>query len=115
MAKFFANLLVLLIFFPPAFAQRKEPHKSIQISVGYFSGQYLIYDCKKGFFACVDEDGFEDCRGSREFSIKILEAILPCAPLRKYPHYDDCWAAQKEEIESPKKKEFCFLKRDKSR
>jgi len=108
-----SNLLVLLIFLQTSHAQPREPHKSMQISIGYFSGEYLIYDCIKGNFACVDADSFEDCQEARAFSIKISQSILPCAPLKKYPHFDDCEKAQYKEIESPKKKEFCFLKRSK--
>ena len=113
MAKISSNLLVLLIFLQTSPAQEREPHKSMQISIGYFSGEYLIYDCKKGHFACVDVDSFEDCQESRAHFIKISEPTLPCAPLKKFPHFDDCEKAQYKEIESPKKREFCFLKRSK--
>jgi len=108
-------LLFLLVLFQTAFSEVREPHKSVQISIGYFSGEYLIYDCKKGNFACVDEENYEDCKEARAHSIKIAELQLPCAPLKKFPHFDDCEAAQYQQIESPKKKEFCLLKRGKIR
>lgn len=113
MVRISSNLLVLLIFLQTSLAEEREPHKSVQISVGYFSGEYLLYDCKKGHFACVDAESFEDCQESRGHFIKISESILPCAPLKKFPHFEDCEKAQFEEIERPKKKEFCLLKRGK--
>ena len=113
MVRISSNLLVLLIFLQTSLAEQREPHKSVQISIGYFSGEYLIYDCWKGNFACVDAESFEDCQESRNHSIKISEFKLPCAPLKKFPHFDDCEEAQYKEIESPKKKVFCNLKRSK--
>jgi hypothetical protein len=112
-ARITSNLLVLLIFLQTSQAQQREPHKSVQISIGYFSGEYLIYDCIKGNFACVDAESFEDCQESRGHFIKISEPKLPCVPLKKFPHFEDCEVAQYKEIESPRKKEFCFLKRSK--
>lgn len=106
-------LLLFINFFQYSSAEIREPHKSVQISIGYFSGEYLIYDCKKGSFACVDEESNEDCEAARAHSIKISELNLPCAPLKKFPHFEDCEAAQYQQIESPKKKHFCLLKRGK--
>ncbi len=112
MYKFF---LIFLLFLPTLPAQeRREPHKSIQISKAFFSGEYLIYDCQKGFFACVDEFGFQDCQAARDHSIEVGKKNLPCAPLKKFPYFEDCENAQKKEIESPKQKVFCFLKTSKN-
>jgi hypothetical protein len=113
------NLMVkiflgLFIYSHLCFAEDREPHKSVQISIGYFSGQYLIYDCKRASFICVDEYGFQDCQASRDNAIRVSQASLPCAPLKKFPHFDDCEIAQYKEIESPKEKVFCKLKTFKS-
>ena len=35
--------------------------KSFYISNLYRSGSYLIYDCQKGYYACVNKDSFEFC------------------------------------------------------
>jgi hypothetical protein len=107
------KLLVFLIL--SSFPQDREPHKSVQISIGYFSGEYLIYDCQKGSFICVDEFGFQDCLASRENAIRVSQPNLPCAPLKKFTHFDDCEIAQYKEIESPKEKIFCKLNKAKVR
>lgn len=101
--------MINLILLGISLLTSKEPHQSVQISQGYFSGKYLIYDCGRKNFACVDEFGFLDCLTAREHSIKILDLNLPCAPLKKFDQFDECETAQYQEIESPKHKPFCLL------
>ena len=107
------KLLIFFLFIPLAQGQRREKHNSVQIAPILKSGRYLIYDCKKKFFACVDEFSYEACQDDRKGAIAKREDFLPCAPLKRFPHYDDCADVQIEKIRQPIKKRFCWYQLEK--
>ncbi|RLA65417.1 MAG: hypothetical protein DRQ88_03295 [Epsilonproteobacteria bacterium] len=107
------KLLIFFLFLPLASAEKKEKHNSIQVSPLLKSGRYLIYSCKKKFFACVDEFSYEACEQDRLSAIAKREDFLPCAPLKRFPHYDDCADVQEEKIRQPIKKRFCWYQLEK--
>lgn len=102
--------LFLLFLIPLGFAEQDylEPHAPVQISEIYTSGEYLIFDCKKRFYVCVDALNFEQCGEDRQFAIKQGYLNLPCAPLKKFDHHQYCVHAQYEKIYGAFNKEFCF-------
>jgi len=104
------KLLIFFLFLPLAHGQK---HNSVQISHILKSGRYLIYDCKKKFFACVDEFSYEACEEDRKGAIAKREDFLPCAPLKRFPHYDVCADVQEEKIRQPIKKRFCWYQLEK--
>lgn len=81
-----------------------------QINNKYKAGMFLIYDCKGEYYACVDGDGNENCRESRDASIAKKDGRYPCAPLKKYENVQECLVKNYEVIESLALKRFCFPK-----
>ena len=77
------------------------------ISRDYYQGEFLIYDCEKGSFVCVNERGFQMCKGKREGDRYLKKISYRCAPLKKYKTQKDCFAAQLKFVNHPKKKSFC--------
>jgi len=81
-----------------------------QITNRYKAGPYLIYDCTGEFYACVDQDGSENCRQKRDVSITKKEPRLPCAPLKSFADKKSCLQKNYEVLESAAVKRFCFPK-----
>jgi hypothetical protein len=81
-----------------------------QISENYVAGEYLIYDCQREFFACVNLESNESCQVRRNNSIKLAEKKYPCAPLKKFNDKRECVLRNYSAIETAKLKRFCFAK-----
>lgn len=78
------------------------------ISEDYKQGEYLIYDCKGHYFACVNDFSFELCRERRDDAILNKRDNLPCAPLKKFKTQKECFKNQYQQIHNPKDKMFCI-------
>ncbi len=96
-------------------AQKRKELQSISkindasyISNIYRRGPFLIYDCERGYYACVNKDGFNYCKDIRNDSRKKRYRILSCAPLKKFEVKKDCIAVQKKLVDYPVNKFFCF-------
>lgn len=87
-----------------------QTHDTKFISEVYRSGNFLIYDCVRGNYACVNKDGFEYCKSVREESLKEGDKILSCAPLKKFNRYQFCIEQQKVLVDYPVDKLFCIRK-----
>ncbi|HAZ12425.1 MAG: hypothetical protein A2X86_15920 [Bdellovibrionales bacterium GWA2_49_15] len=70
----------------------EEPYRpSMRISLKYFEGEFLIYDCKSRHFACVDQPSFERCKTARKEGLDTkAERVLACAPLKMFSKFSDC-------------------------
>jgi len=77
------------------------------ISAEYKQGEFLIYDCKGRYFACVNDLSYENCRKKREQDVEDKRSILSCAPLKKFNNQKECFKEQYEQIHQPKNKIFC--------
>jgi hypothetical protein len=73
----------------------------------YFRGGHLIYDCVRGFFACVNQDGFTECGNRRERAREEFFANLHCAPLKSFEDEDQCIEQQKKLVLQLTHKSFC--------
>lgn len=78
-----------------------------RISDKWFRGNYLIYDCEKGNFICVNLFSFNQCQSQREEDKKQKQTHLRCAPFKKFPTQKKCFAEQYRQIENQKPKVFC--------
>ena len=104
------KLLIFLLFLP--LAQAKN-FISMQISSTLKDGRFLIYDCEKKFFACVDQFSFEICEEDRKSAISKRQDFMPCAPLKRFSDYDECAKEQVEKTRHPIKKRFCWYQLEK--
>lgn len=88
-----------------------KTHNTKYISDIYRSGNYLIFDCEGGHYACVNKDGFEYCRSLRSESLAEGNKVVSCAPLKKFSRYQFCVEKQKNLVDYPVDKLFC-IRRD---
>lgn len=75
-----------------------------------FSGSYLIYDCQKKFYACVNDFSFEECTEKRAKSIADNKKIYACAPIKKFNSYLECSEYNLKIIDEGMTTRFCFPK-----
>ena len=90
--------------------KERKSHHRFQISKLYRSGEYLIYDCNNRHFVCADEISFNECREKRNFAIDKRFFLLPCAPLKKFEHYEVCVETQYSKTYQMGNRDFCFSK-----
>ena len=81
------------------------------VSGEFFSGPYLIFDCRQQTFICVSESGYDACRNMRQEAVKNNKRILDCAPLKLFTRFEDCGDAAQDAINRQVSKNFCYLQR----
>lgn len=89
---------------------RGELQKSIEeprISNKWFRGNYLIYDCDKGFYACVNNRSFIQCTDQRTIRIEERRPALGCAPLKRFDSQKECFKVQYAKMHNQVPKIFC--------
>lgn len=74
----------------------------------YHAGQFLIYDCDRKHYACVDSDGFDKCTTARNKSKAEKAKKYSCAPISKYENKEACVLANYKVLESLALKRFCY-------
>ncbi|MDH5580755.1 MAG: hypothetical protein OEY33_02535 [Bdellovibrionales bacterium] len=104
MALFLSLLLSLSVF-----SEDLDTYMGHQITDIYSSGSYLIYDCKKRSFICVDFLNFENCSKERDFAKKQRYLNMPCAPLKEFKHFQYCKEAQYQLIHNISSRDFCYV------
>ncbi len=87
---------------------RKTEKPEYLISDIYRTGEYLIYDCKKRHFACVNKESFVRCKEKRQESFRLRYSHHPCVPLKNFKEQDLCFKKQLELIEQIPDKKFCI-------
>ena len=82
----------ILIITPiyPLVAGDESLKKFRPISKKYAQGKYLLYDCEKRHFACVDEDSFKRCEKSRNLIDITKFDFFPCIAINQYERFKDC-------------------------
>lgn len=83
--------------------QKEEP----RISNKWYRGNYLIYDCAKGSFICVNSVSFEYCENQRKEDIDNRYPTLRCAPLKRFESQKKCFDVQYKSIHNQLPKAFC--------
>lgn len=81
-----------------------------QINDYFKAGNYLIYDCFRGYYTCVDEDGFNKCKELRQKDKVDNKPQYSCAQLKKFSDHAGCAKTNYEVIEANAKKRFCYPK-----
>ncbi len=79
-----------------------------RISNKWFRGSYLIYDCTRGNFVCVNYQGFVRCGDEREEDKKKSRPALRCAAFKKFKTQESCFKEQYRQIENQKPRVFCM-------
>ncbi len=81
-----------------------------QIDDRYKAGEYLIYDCQKQHFACVNKDGYSRCGMARTKSRESKQTQYDCAPLKIFQNKKSCVLTNYDVVERNAWKRFCFPK-----
>lgn len=76
----------------------------------YTAGSYLIYDCIRGSYACVNSAGYENCKEERAFSISKKADQYPCAPLEIFSNKKICLVKNYELLALNAPRRFCYPK-----
>ena len=100
-------LFLQLIIISPAIAEQEFQGETKQISQKYYDGQYLIYDCAKHHWTCVDLDGFKECQEERSKAGKDYKRNLACAPFKEFKTKKECEVFQQKKVNNPEGKKFC--------
>lgn len=87
---------------------RTEP----KISSEFARGEYLIFDCSKRYFTCVNKVSFEKCKLLREKGYRGKRKLLPCAPLKEFKSQEACFKKQYSLIHNQKAKGYCLNSRN---
>jgi hypothetical protein len=83
---------------------------NFKIDENFRAGEYLIYDCKKKAYTCVDDNSFETCKMRREESKNKKQRVYLCAPLKKFPNRKACLLYNYDVIQAVNTDRFCFPK-----
>lgn len=81
-----------------------------KMDANYRSGQFLIYDCDKKIYTCVDDLSNEDCKDKRAKNIFMREKLYSCAPLKKYSDRIECLKDNYQIMEKAPFTRFCYPK-----
>lgn len=118
------SLLILSLFSLSVMAETKLEEKvksaaqiydesrnpDFQIDWKYKAGEYLIYDCERSHYACVNLDGFNNCSEERNFAIEKKSAFYPCAPFKKFADKKSCVEKNYKVVDVGAIKRFCYPK-----
>jgi len=83
--------------------EKEEP----RISNKWFRGSFLIYDCEKGHFACVNQVSFYKCEEQRSEDIEENRPRLRCSPFKMFKEYQDCTAMNYKKMHNQLPKLYC--------
>ena len=104
----------LIIFSLQAYGQAdealQEMRANFQINDYFKAGSYLIFDCWRGYYTCVDEDGYKLCGELRQQDMDKKKSEYSCAPLKNFPTKTACAKKNYEVVEAVAKKRFCYPK-----
>jgi hypothetical protein len=111
------KILLFLLIFPVSGLTQKvaerisENNRSqYQIDWNYKAGEYLLFNCERKHFACVNLEGFHHCSEERKYAIENKMAILPCAPLKKFSEKKLCVEKNYQVVDQNAMKRFCYPK-----
>lgn len=74
----------------------------------YKAGEYFIFDCERGHYACVDNDGQDNCREERKFAREKKLPQYPCAPLKRFASKKECVEENYKIQDIGAIKRFCY-------
>lgn len=80
----------------------------------YRRGNYLIYDCEDGHFACVDDLSYARCQKWRNKAIDKVKEYMPCAPLTRFDSIEKCDSEHYKYIYNFTPKKFCLRAKKKN-
>lgn len=86
----------------------KNNSSPTRLSPDYARGKELIYDCRHGHWACVDQESAKVCRKKRVQALKKGRSNLPCQTLRTHDTQAGCVLHLYHLINRPRFLSFCF-------
>lgn len=102
------NSLVFLFIFYSNILRCEILKSDYQIDTINNAGEFLIYDCAKKHYACVDQNSFQNCQEERQKSISLKKSQLSCTPLKKFDDKIACIKGNYKVVDSMTLKRFCF-------
>ena len=76
----------------------------------YTAGEYLIYDCTRAHYACVDLPSSINCIQERKFAIEKKMDMYPCAPISSFKDKKACIEKNYKIVDINAVKRFCYPK-----
>jgi hypothetical protein len=99
----------MLLFIHFSWAQVSElDSQSAELSIKYFAGAYLVYDCQDKHYVCTDEYEYKRCQSNRDHAEKDMDIKLPCVPINKFLDRKTCEEKQKELVSTGRYVNFCL-------
>ncbi len=108
------SLILILFFASNCFGEtvkeliRDTRDTNYQIDWKYKGGEYLIYDCERDHYACVNIDGDNNCKEERNFAMEVKAAKYPCVSFKKFDNKKSCLEKNYEVVERKVVKRFCY-------
>lgn len=100
--------LRIVLFFIAIFSYGESSFRTNPISKEYDEGSYLLYNCSKGYFACVAYSNILECEKKRKSAIRKNKFNnLSCAPLKKLKTHKECVREQYLRIHRSQKHSYC--------
>ncbi len=95
-----------------AFAENNEEFKNSNYPIDwkYKAGEYLIYDCERSYYACVDKEGQETCKKERNAALENKSKDLKCASLKKFQNKKSCVIENYNVLYRNAFRRFCYPK-----
>lgn len=87
-----------------------ERAENFQMDWKYTGGKYLIFDCERSHYACVNKEGQDNCLEERKYALEIKAKSYPCAPLRVFSDQVACIKESYKIVDIGANKRFCFPK-----
>ena len=107
---------LLILFFTKTYAATEDEMLAknriidYQMDWKYSAGDYLIFDCERGHYACVNEEGNTNCVEERNFVLEKKAKFYPCAPLGKFASKRSCIENSYKIVDINAPRRFCYPK-----
>lgn len=76
----------------------------------YVAGEFLIYDCTRGHYACVNFESNLNCIQERNYAIERKMKKYPCAALAKFSNKKLCVEKNYKIVDINAPRRFCYPK-----
>lgn len=85
-----------------------DPRNDV-ISDDYIAGPFLIYNCKKGHWACVLEEYYTSCKEERAQDERENRTTSGCAPVAEFDVKFRCYQEQLRLVSNVDPAKLCVL------
>lgn len=80
----------------------------IRLSMRYYQGEVLVYDCRDRHFVCTSIDSANECHNERDLLLNKNRFELPCAPIKQFKDHETCVKEQYKRIHEVPETRWCY-------